>query len=317
VLEKSVNRLGLIAIMPCYRELYCVLFDIDHAITTAPVSIYQTPPSMPWWNNVSVVGGHFEWNVWNQLPTCAHTEHQHQHQQPCQPQCLILFRDPIERVISQYYERVYHSQYFKFSNRTIASLSLLEWEELLLTFRWAVPFKGSKPARRRGTTNDPQQQQESNQESNQEEEESSMIVIDEGFSEITCRMLLQRKESTGLVYDPHQSMFLNIFIANSSEIQLAIDRMEQCVVGILEDWKSTVSVIDYWFPWIDFPQKSSGFYNIGNKLETKSNLPLSHINAIMETNPCDMQLYEAVKKRFNDQVQWMMLQTPHSSEQMK
>lgn len=41
-------------------------------------------------------------------------------------------------------------------------------------------------------------------------------------------------------------------VATGYGIGLAKERLDRCVVGLLEEWKDTLSVVKHWFPWMKF-----------------------------------------------------------------
>ena len=80
------------------------------------------------------------------------------------------------------------------------------------------------------------------------EDNRTLVIIDEGMSDAACRMMANRKLTSG-------------FVVGSSELpkpqdlepayaESALANIEHCVVGLLERWQETKAVVHHWFPWL-------------------------------------------------------------------
>ena len=57
---KSAEKLGLGSFLPCYGDLDCFIFNV----VNSSLALAQTDLS-----GIAVVGGHFMWNIWQELPS--------------------------------------------------------------------------------------------------------------------------------------------------------------------------------------------------------------------------------------------------------
>jgi hypothetical protein len=143
-----------------------------------------------------ILAGHFEWGVWNHIS-----------EPPRHVSCFITLRDPVARVLSLYYERL-----FSLTRVPISSLSAEELETYMIAF-----VGGGKD----GTQ-----------------------LRDEGFSNGAVKALSSANVHKGRYHNTEAP------IHRPLSFSLALKRMEQCVVGIQEDWHGTTEVLRHWFPWI-------------------------------------------------------------------
>jgi hypothetical protein len=81
-----------------------------------------------------------------------------------------------------------------------------------------------------------------------------------------------------------------------------VSRASQCIVGIQEDWTSTLAVMEHWFPWMGNLERDHRRLFARNA-EKPNDLPASHIEIIERYNPCDIHLYDSVTAIFNKQLQ--------------
>ena len=87
------------------------------------------------------------------------------------------------------------------------------------------------------------------------------------------------------------------------DTQEAISRLQYTIVGILERWNDTVKVINHWFPWIDFTNdfnRKRMFIFRGK--ENRDELLPELYEVLANFNRCDMNLYDHMKIRFDDQL---------------
>lgn len=223
------------------------------------------------------------------------------HQALFQPSCFLLFRHPATRVISQYYERIYHERAHAFYRRRIDSLDLESFQGLLESYRWGRWMEDNRTA----------------------------IVVDDGFGDITCRALLDNKKTTaGFVLqgdhphrdteesDAEQRVLQIPPRITEKETSMAVRRMQRCVVGLLENWSDTLRVLDHWFPWIlahnttdtsAAEEETTSLRDVRahrtkDRHETAQTIPASHLRAINAHNRCDLTVYTAARQRFREQL---------------
>ena len=122
-------------------------------------------------NNISIVAGHFFWEVWKTLPKCRNYTWEHDSKSTdamkCRPSCFIMGRHPIDRAISYYYQRCYQLESCIGYQRRINDLSVEEMTTIALYERQADydPYRGNK----------------------------SIIILDEGMEDAACRTILNAK----------------------------------------------------------------------------------------------------------------------------
>ena len=93
-LVQAAKKRGVGFFVPCYdgggvyrEDERCYAFDLSNATAASG----GAPPAL------AATAGHFNWGVWDALPSSKHDP----------PPCLSLVRHPIDRAISLFYERVY------------------------------------------------------------------------------------------------------------------------------------------------------------------------------------------------------------------
>lgn len=208
--------------------------------------------------NVSVVAGHFDYNVWSELPSTT--------SRVAKSSTLVIARDPVERIKSYYYERCFEHESCVGYRRPLNELSVQEFHDLMKI----------------RSTN------------------SQGIIRDEGMENAMCRALAgNSKLTTGRSI--HDSIEMDA-ISIASQLA-AFQHMEESVIGMLEYWPDTLRVIQTFFPWIDV-QSNVYFENMNPISRSYGNEDLR--DDLMATlrlyNQCDLDLYEEMKKRFNDQL---------------
>ena len=169
-ISEAADRHGLQYVIPCHGGLHCVTLSLrdefgpsaesesssaaaaakaTHTLSTTNKTLITIPP----WisrnlSNVSVVAGHFFWDVWDDLPT-ARTERVQDNDydngngnstmndkkinfsegkgnvmKKRVPPCFIMGRHPVERAISYYYQRCFESTACVGYRRRINELSV-------------------------------------------------------------------------------------------------------------------------------------------------------------------------------------------------
>jgi hypothetical protein len=81
--------------------------------------------------NVSVLADYFSWDVWTQLPSILDRN--------VIPPCLVMGSDPVDRVVSYYYQRCYHVPTCPHYNLPFNNLTVSELTSFLVNYRHDVP----------------------------------------------------------------------------------------------------------------------------------------------------------------------------------
>ena len=259
---QAARENGLRAFVPCYNNVSCLTFDLP-----APLSARSLPDQA----QLSILAGHFPFGVWDKLPACSGAE------SGCRPSCLVIGRDPVDRVVSYYYQRLFLEDNSRFFRKRLNEVSAEDWEELLLFHRFAR-FK--------------------------EEGDGSFIVVDEGLKNAFCRSLLNRRTTTGLegvlsLESPPE--------LDEEDVQQAVANMRRCVVGVLERWDESTAVIRRWFPWIPLTDEASTDrrLNQGDKKvrERREELRPELLELILRHNDCDLRVYRELRRVFEEQLE--------------
>mmetsp|Transcript_6867 Transcript_6867/g.11384 ORF Transcript_6867/g.11384 Transcript_6867/m.11384 type:complete len:156 (+) Transcript_6867:339-806(+) len=82
-------------------------------------------------------------------------------------------------------------------------------------------------------------------------------------------------------------------------------RLQQCTVGILEEWDRTRAVLDYWFPWIDSSYQYKHHVLSHKGRETAYTLPMSLYEVILQHNQCDLELFQYGVRLFETQIAFL------------
>jgi len=186
------------------------------------------------------------------------------------PPCLSLVRHPVDRAISLFYERVFQDD--RLGGKRLNSYSLGDFEWLL------KEWKGS----------------------------AFSMWRDEGFGDQVCKNLLGLAINRGRTPRAVEELPAEVRrrAASSLDAVLAIERLEQCVVGLQEDWTGAQRAIDYWFPWLSFVddvRRNAGFTDA----ETRHTLRPELVAAIERCNTCDLAVYEAATRRVATQAAFL------------
>lgn len=237
-------------------------------------------------HGVSVVAGHFFWNVWDRLPSCGGRRggrggegdqplsESMAHSAGCSPSCMAVGRHPVDRAISYYYQRCYGSEGCIGYQRRINDLSPEELEWIAVHQREARLVEG----------------------------EGRLVVGDEGMSDAACRSLAGAKATTGAVLEEGVSVPIPPPLGEA-EMQRAVGNMRTCVVGLLERWDESQEVFSAWFPWIDFSQdreRRKMFIYSGK--ESRADLRPALREVLERHNRCDLALYAEMERVFEKQL---------------
>jgi hypothetical protein len=266
-----------VAIVPGRGGVAPVLWSLDTRLLPPDISLRE----------VSVVGGHFAWDVWKQLPaiTTSHQSAAVRVSSGGQPvavsikplSCFVMHRHPVARVISYYYQRVY-SDKVEFFHRRLNEWPAEELRDVIRHIRHPAQLLNG-----------------------------SHVLSDEGISNAACRALSGTRITTGLLYHADIVIPSGPDI-NDDAIDSAIRNSGQCVAGIQEDMKNTMRVLRFWFPWMQISSATNTSANIKNQghyndiAESIYELR-SDIRAVIEDeNRCDMKLYNAARLQFSRQL---------------
>ncbi|GMI39597.1 hypothetical protein TrCOL_g5034 [Triparma columacea] len=235
--------------LPCYygdglyyEDYRCYSFDTSNA----------TEENGGRRGELAVMGGHFQWGEWEDYQD---------------PRCLVMVRDPVERAISLYYERVYTRE-DHLGGRMLNELTREEWRFILEEWRgsaWGM-------------------------------------YRDEGFKDSMCKMLLGESHFRGKRPEEVDWERVGRMRLDGGE---AMKRMGKCVVGMQGEWEDTKRVIWRWFPWLKFEDKVRANTGRGSGAERKADVREELVEELMEVNRCDMEVWEFSQTRFKEQVEWM------------
>jgi hypothetical protein len=284
MLEVAALKHQLDHFIPCYQNLSCHVFELPEHVPNQPPVLQTLPLPAKYYlqrdlSNMSLIAGHFPWGVLESLPSCTGGG--------CDMTCFIMFRDPVERVISQYYERIYNEEAQQFYKTALNNLTVVELSDLMKSYRWG-----------------------------RWREDGSAMIVDEGMSNVYCRSLLNRKSTSGkpIYFDERDSDHeISDPIHEENDLNVVVQRMQQCVVGMQSKWEDTLRVISHWFPWIqvqpDIDLTNIRFHSTRNKnAKIVKQLRPELRKVIEDYNQCDSMVFAAAKKRF--QTQMTVLNSP-------
>jgi hypothetical protein len=268
-LSHASTELGLKSFVPCHGDVSCFVFDIDERKVKKETV-----------QNMSVVAGHFAWNVWSKLPGCKAP-----YDRSCRPSCFVIGRHPVHRIISYYYQRLYLEASSPYYRKKLSNVDPATFEDVIVSHRFAR-FKDNDTSSPSSSTSF-----------------SSYVIVDEGMSNAFCRTILNKRTSTGK--EQGETVELPEDLNNEKDILEAIDHVKRCVIGIQEQWNDTLKVIDYWFPWIFYSETTkNNRLNEGerNVRESPQDLPSELLKAIESQNQCDLRVYEVMISLFQNQL---------------
>lgn len=269
MIHHSAELHGLDFFIPAFGGIHKCTFSL-------PTNVSST---------VSVVAGHFSWGVWTSLPklslsetiahvesgmTTGHKEGDKGHTVERFPvACFVMGREPVDRIVSYYYQRCYSEKLCTFYQKQFNELTPAELRNLLMYFRQALLL----------------------------EDNQTIAVVDEGMEDAACRTMIGKRETTGI---PVSDVILPQPLTEI-DTKLALSNCEQCVVGLLEDWENTERVMQFWFPWMDLSEyKALNHFARGAKDAAYIRDDLRAV--ILELNQCDVILYEKMKEIFTKEL---------------
>lgn len=271
---ESAETFQLEMFVPCYGGVHCVTLEM--------------PKNFSILSNISVVAGHFFWNVWNALPSCGSQQLTMSSKKEsakelktsvdpsfsCRPSRLVIGRHPVERAISYYYQRCYQLDTCIGYQRRINELSAVELEFIAVHERQAAYG----------------------------EDHATLLVLDEGMSNAACRSLAGAKATSGMSFSGDAAVPLPPPLTIEDK-RRALTHVRQCVVGLLERWESTLTVVGEWFPWLNLnvDRKRRKMFLYSGK-ESRSDLRPDLNEVLVRLNDCDMELYSEMERLFETQL---------------
>eukprot|EP01041_Mallomonas_annulata_P002467 gene2467-4787_t len=273
---ESAETHGLNHFVPCHGTVHCVTVTLnnnrnDHnhnhspepaadpdPITTPTLS--SQPTSSKDLHNVSVVAGHFFWDVWKDLPNFHGDD---------VPACFVMLRHPVVRAISYYYQRCYDSDTCITYGKMLNEISPQELEMFVVASRNA----------------------------NYMADNVTMMVTDEGLEDAACRVMSNERQTSGIIIKPPPFQLPIPPPLPSYAIPVALNNIEKCVVGLLEKWELTKRMLKFWYPWMDLHRDRKKMSLYKGK-ETLESLRPDLKEVIERYNRCDMQLYEKALEIF-------------------
>jgi hypothetical protein len=271
MIATSAERHGLKYIIPSFNGVHKCTFTLP-VDTTSSSSL----------DNVSVVAGHFPWAVWKDLPSVERVSIHNEGDgtdrrrvsggggwRPIPVACFVMGRDPVDRVVSYYYQRCYSEALCPYYQKQFNDLTIDELRNLVMFFRQALLL----------------------------EDNETVAVVDEGMEDAACRTMIGKRETTGKIL----SDVILPEPLTEVDITTALANCELCVVGLLEEWEATERVMQFWFPWMDLSE-----YTALNKF-ARTGKDASYIRddlraVIVELNQCDTRLYDKMKEIFQKQL---------------
>lgn len=316
--------------VPCKNTSSCLSSTIT---TRARANVSEDAITFHSYNNVAVIAGHFSWGSWMHLPTFATTSPaQLSPESPSyingpvpKQSCLVVGRNPVTRFISYYYQRCFNSTNCVGYHTRLRDLGQQEVEIILWKSRHAEEVDANWK-RASGLFENL---------SDTADNINAFIVVDDGLHDAACRQMLPnqygtagagRVESTrGVVLDRFGRFDPNRYNGNGSsrfedeepvtaipfsypeelteaDVASALENVEQCVVGLVEEWALSKKMISFYFPWLQFnDQPDRRKMRLYSDVETEEDLPPWMVDMIRQGNQCDMRLYNKMVWMFEHQ----------------
>ena len=279
LITDAAEKRGLTSLVPCHGGIHCTVLNIHDLFHYGQQDLLQ---------EVAVVAGHFFWGVWRQLPhwAIASITSPSSPDNEAVPHLLVMGRHPVDRAISYYYQRCYQVEHCRGYKRMINNLLPEELLEIGLNERHG-------------------------QYSPLDPRNETIVLLDEGMSDAACRVLSGRRATSGHT----QSLMgeggtrFNTTLPTPGTLPPealveATKHLNQCVVGLQERWADTLAVMRRWFPWLSgsLDHNKRKMHLFSGKEDRHALLP--ELRSVLEgINRCDMALYEAMERRFEQQMQ--------------
>lgn len=269
------------AAIPCHGKqqqhaVHCTTFHLH-------TSSILHADNATWRGNISVVAGHFSWGVWDELYMYnpGKSQHlapkpQHHFQQRSDegdpPSCLVIGRHPIARAISYYYQRCYDVSTCIGYQRRLRDLSPQELDTVMYSIRHSKP----------------------------NEHGTHLVILDNGMSDAACRVMSREPGTKGLEIAMEHLSTTKLEIPpplTNEEAHQAIDNVKHCVVGVMEEWKQTKEIIEFWYPWLDMSSTDSDRrrYQLYTNMETAADLSAEQLAVMENLNKCDLAMYDVMR----------------------
>ena len=114
-----------------------------------------------------------------------------------------------------------------------------------------------------------------------------------------CKMLLGQNHFKGK--RPGELNWEDIESVDSRLVaEKAIENLDQCVVGLQNEWEDTKRILFHFFPWLAFDddtKMNTGGVK-GSSMETRDELRGELRRELERVNSCDMAVWEHAVKRF-------------------
>ena len=124
-------------------------------------------------------------------------------------------------------------------------------------------------------------------------------IIMTGFGNTMCKMLLGQNHFKGK--RPGELNWEDIESVDSRLVaEKAIENLDQCVVGLQNEWEDTKRILFHFFPWLAFDddtKMNTGGVK-GSSMETRDELRGELRRELERVNSCDMAVWEHAVKRF-------------------
>ena len=287
ITEASELR-GLKSLVPCHGGVHCTVLDPSDLFHSGQEALLQ---------EVAVVAGHFFWGVWKKLPhwniarITSPSPPSSSSEEGEVPHLLVMGRHPVDRAISYYYQRCYQVEHCRGYQRMINSLRPDELLQIGLNERHGQ-YSPLDPSN------------------------NTVILLDEGMSDASCRVLSGRRATSGYT---RSLVGIDVDIEGEGKVpttlstpgplppealQEAVRHLGQCVVGLQERWSDTLAVLQRWFPWMaaSLDNDTRKMHLFSGKEDRYTLLP--ELKSVLESiNQCDLALYEAMEQRFDRQMQ--------------
>lgn len=318
---EAAEKRHLSAYIPCHADLPCQTFALpDHREkgSQGHARKYPDRPRATDLTNLSVVAGHFGWATWRNLPQCspanasnvagARRSYYGFSDLSCRPSCFAMARHPVQRAISFYYQRIFRAEDSIGFFRQLKHLSVEELTAMIENELSVLPSMHMP---------------------------DTWIYIDEGMSNGACRtMLTYENKMAGKIVSKsiHARTKLPgdyfgrgrrlLFpeeripdVGNLTEkfdeelVKNAVFNMKHCVIGLQEHWADSLKMVNHWFPWIDtsrdpYRRKLQLVQGQESHELLRAERPDLY-DVLVEYNNCDMVLYDAMVKRYEEQVKYL------------
>ena len=250
-------------------------------------------------DNISVLGGHFEWQAWEELhseapisipgknlnnpnPTMGNTRKKSANDGSARSfSCFTFSRHPVERAISYYYQRCFNESACVGYQRRMNDLTAEELTRVTHLHRMALP--------------DPVNA-------------SRVIVLDDGMSDAACRAFGQGRETSGRVLDASGGGgSIATQPISAATQQAALQHAQQCVVGLQDSWDDSMRHVAHYFPWLArhvsslLGAEAPRLMQLYTGKESRSSLRQELLDVVIAANRCDLALFDQMKAQFAEQ----------------